>query len=295
MNIVTVVFRGDLANLLYQAHSLRRNWQDSNKKWQIIVEDEHITSATREWCVSTIAPIMTGWDVEVIVAPALIKSIHGWYRQQILKLWAAAQSDSEHTLILDGKNFLLYPIDSAWFFNDGKLKVQVHAADNLSSPWFDCCKFFKKDYREYVRPFNLTPWVFRKDLAQNTIKQYQAHGCNIFEVEELPAFEFEAYWLLNQNNIAWENADLLEGVTAVPGMPEFLNERITLHRQFKKPFWLFHRYAHANVALKDVSNAYLKECGIINDELIAQWEATTLDQVAQWPNVMTGTPPPDYV
>jgi hypothetical protein len=295
MNIITVVFRGDLANLLYQAHSLKLNWTDSSKKWHIIVEDEHITAETKSWCVSTIAPIMQGWQVEVTTAPSFIKSTSGWHRQQILKLWAAAESDSEYSLVLDGKNFLLYPIDSAWFFVDNKLKVQVHSSDNLSSPWHDCCKFFGKDYTQHVRPFNLTPWVFQRDLAQHTIDQYRQHGCDIFEVEQLPAFEFEAYWLLNQHSIAWEKTDFLDGVMAVPSSLEFLNQRIAMHREFKKPFWLFHRYGHVEKELVSASNNYLKECGIITDDLIEQWQATTQHQVHEWPNIMAGTPPPDFV
>jgi hypothetical protein len=296
MDIITVVFRGDMANLLYQANSLKVHWKDKIKNWHIIVEDDHITPKTLQWCQTRILPMMDDWNVNVISAPLFIKSNSGWYRQQILKLWAASTiSKSDYSLILDGKNFLLYPIDSSWFFTNEKLKVQVHHPENTSTPWVECCEFFNKDPNEYVRPYNLTPWVFRKDLAQNTIDEYTSHGCNIFKVENLPAFEFEAYWLLNQNKILWEKTDMLDGIMAgyKNVTVDFLKERIEYHKGSKKPFWLFHRYEYNNLNLRPLSDSYLKECDVITDDLIKEWETITEMQTELWPNVMRGVQPPD--
>jgi len=305
MNILTVAFRGDLANLLYQAHGFKKNWL-GEKKWYIVIEDynnDPYGTVTEQWCYEYIKPILPDWDITIIKGPEIVCQ-RGWERQQIYKLWAAAELvSSEYTLVMDGKNFIVRPIDQSYFFTDQQeLKVLVHnvpvgtssqlppAANPIGDEeWLKCCSFFGESNLTKVRPQNITPWVWRKDLAQHTIKTFQNYGCDIYTTASLPVHEFESYWLLNQDKIKWVSGDLIDGVMC-SGIVDMDSgkERLNMHIEFKKPFWVFHRHAYQFDKMKNVnfSNDYLKELGVIDDGLIQKWIETMDYIIKTWPNVV---------
>ena len=284
MDIITVVFCGDLSNLIYQAHSLKKNWL-GEKKWYLIIEDLHHED-TILWCRHVILPIMADWDVKVIPGRDIL-SKRGYNRQQIYKLWAASEIvDSDYSLILDAKNFLVRSIDGSWFFIDNKQKVALYQEiTQQSSLWKNCCNFFGKPTSLIQCPYNVTPWVWRKDLVKYTISKYKEFGCDIYthNTQELPACEFEAYWFWSQDKIEWIRDDTMsEGVLGDLMEVEFFKERIDIHLSQSKPFLTYHRYHFYNKDLYTISNEYLKFLGVVDDALIRQWIETNEYQYSKW-------------
>jgi hypothetical protein len=286
MNILTIAFCGDLANLLYQAHSLKKNWL-GEKKWYLIIEDLHYTSETLEWCQNVISPIMNDWDIKIISGRDITIQ-NSWYRQQVYKLWAASEIvNSEYSLILDSKNFLVRPIDGSWFFTDNKLKVQFASDNDTSTGWIDCCNFFGEPNSPIKRPSNLTPWVWRKDLVNNTISKYKDYGIEIYTTEKnkLPVYEFDAYWFCNQSQIEWTSTRFNDGVTSdIP--PHAVDNMIKNHIIQSRPFWTYHRHFSHKSDLYKISNNYLKSLDIIDDNLIQSWINICNCQMLKWPNLM---------
>jgi len=277
MNIITVVYKGDKRNLYYQAKSLAKNWK-GKKEWIIVCEDG---LATESFVKETIIPIMQGWNV-VVPKPPTLKTANGWWRQQIFKLWSASTINTEdYSLILDAKNFLINPIDESWFFVGEAHKVRIfNVGPNIdrepSDSWRQCCAFFGGDPYKKIEGWNLTPWVWRKDLVRLTIQKYLDHGFNIYDtIDAMPAWEFNAYWFFAQDIYTWEHHDMgdgiYEGIDSYGKVIEHADHSLLAHYRVM-PFWTFHRRMdHAEEALA-FSNGVLKDKGIIDDNDIAIWE-----------------------
>lgn len=271
MNIITVVYKQDWANLLYQAYSLQKNWL-GNKTWIIVAEDGE---ETEHFINSRIVPIMYGWTVSVLPAPEIAHP-NGWFRQQICKFWAASEvSDSEYSLILDAKNFLINPIDDNFFFDEGKIKVQLwetfwNTQNCGNRDWKVFCSYFGKYYKSISEGWITTPWVWRKDLVKLTIEAFLIQDHDIFKSEkDLPVWEFDAYWIATQKLQDWTNSVFGDAIW-------YDSDTIRSYRH-DLPFWTFHRRAGSNIALLNYSNKVLLDKGVITEDLVKEHAQITLD------------------
>lgn len=279
MIILTVVFRGDLANLLYQAVSLKKFWQ-GDKRWMIVIED---CQETLDYCQNRIKPLMDDWNV-YIINKYMSDSTSGWHRQQSLKLLAASdQTVSNMILVLDAKNFLVRNSSLVDFFYNDVYRVQVHS-DTNSEDWKRCCDFFQ--IYNKTRGYNTTPWLWRKDLVIKTIEELCIRGIDLYKGDISPVIEFECYWIVNQDSITWKKADLCDGVYSTDVDANTVLERINWMKKLDKPFWSFHRYHWNNKLLTDISNGYLKDKQVIDDSLILEWYYTNKFQSQVWANKM---------
>jgi len=267
MNLVTVVFKGDLANLLYQAYSLKKNWL-GKPEWIIVAEDNEETFRFIE---TRIKPVMEGWTVINTMAPPIKHGIlgpqyEGWWRQQICKFWAVSELSTEtHSLVLDAKNFLINPIDDSWFFIDGKVKMrQWFWAEEKE--WVECCEFFNFDPKEKIACWNKSPCVWQKDIVQKVIIEYRKRGCDIYNAMPLPAWEFFAYWVFAQDLVEWTNYTFGEALWEEYNIVEDVKSN---YKEF--PFWTFHRKAATNPELVNFNNSVLLEMEIINGDLVEEY------------------------
>jgi hypothetical protein len=278
MNIITVFYKEDYGNLLYQAKSLAKNWQGA-KEWIIVPEDGN---DSKQFVIDNILEIMKGWNV-IITDTLVTPTKSGWWRQQILKLWAASEvSQSEYSLILDAKNFLINPIDGSWFFVDGAQRVRIfRIGPNIDREpmdcWKMCCEYFGSDPYEKIEGWTLTPWVWRKDLVKLTINEYAKRGHDIYNTEyDLPAWEFNAYWWFAQDLIKWVHMDMGEGIfeerNSNGELIDFHTEENVLPFYKTMPFWSFHRRMKNNPTLVDINHQLLKDKDIIDDLDIKKWK-----------------------
>lgn len=281
MNIITIVFCADLANIFLQAHTLKKYWKGL-KEWIIVVEDNE---TTLKWCEENIRPIMDNWNVTIQLGSP-IQSPYSWHRQQIYKLLTVRDiSTQEYSLILDAKNLMIrqsFPTD---FVVNGKINVQVKHNDP-DEQWTKTCEYCGKDPNNTIRGYQTTPWVWRKDLIEYVCNWYKEKNLQLENIEELPIYEFETVWALIQDMIPWQEKKLSEGVYAYADSPDELRQKIVWAKKFDVPIWTFHRYHWNNKELYDISNKFLKQRNVINDALEIQWHQLNQYQNQQWPNKM---------
>jgi hypothetical protein len=271
-NILTICFRGDLHNLLYQAYSLRKNWL-SRKKWILIIEDSHKTSATKEFILKEIIPIMEGWEVQLIDNINIICR-NGWYRQQIFKLHGVAQiSDSKWTLVLDAKNFLINPLSVEWFNDNGLMKVQMHS-DNVEDSWQTSLMFFGKDSKNHSRCYSLTPWMMNKQITRFVIDEFEKRQVDIYKTPSLPAWEFYAYWIFAEHRYAYTSSKLSSGINATGVDMAYLNWYLRGKNYTDHPFFAYHRYHIRNEYLRKNVNKFLMELGIVDEFVVKKFTRT---------------------
>lgn len=272
MNIITVTWKQDLHNLLYQAYSLEKNWQGL-KEWIIVSEDGDVTY---KFIIDRIVPIMTGWSVSVLHAPVMSAKV-GWWRQQVCKFWAAANmSSQDYSLILDSKNFLIKPINGKWFIgDDGITKIRQWQKEwGLADHYIQTCNYFGVPPERKTFAWVQTPWVWRKDIVKIVIEEFRKRGSNIYQEEILPSWEFNAYWFFAQNMIPWKNVEQFgEGIFYYEGnpSPEYALSKIKSNYE-EHPFWTFHRLMAQHPECVKFNNDLLLKCNIINDDLIGEWK-----------------------
>jgi hypothetical protein len=274
MNLITVTWKNDLHNLLYQAYSLKKNWL-GKKEWIIVAEDN---DSTYSFVLNRIIPVMDEWNVILVKAPPMSSKI-GWWRQQICKFWAASEiNQDQYSLILDSKNILINPISDDWFFVDGKTKVRIWQKEwgvNQNN-YKECCNFFKGDFDRKLLAWVKTPWVWRKDIVQLTIEEYKKQSCDIYNEEFLPAWEFNAYWFFAQDLIEWEDTEHFgEGIFYYDGVNSGdCNYSLSRVRPgFEAhPFWSFHRLMANHETCSKFHNDFLSRLGIIDESLIDEWK-----------------------
>jgi len=282
MNIITIFYKEDYGNLIYQAKSLYKNWL-GKKEWIIVPEDG---DGSKQFAINYILPIMVDWKI-IILDAISTPTPSGWWRQQILKLWAASEvNQDEYSLILDAKNFLINPIDETWFFVNDSQKVRIfrvgHDIDREPYDcWKMCCDYFGGDPYVKLEGYNLTPWVWRKDLVKFTINEYTKRGHDIYNTKyDLPAWEFNAYWYFAQDIIDWVHEDmgysLVEEINIQQGITITETVDCIMPNYKSMPFWTFHRRMKGNQILVDFSNTFLKEKDIIDDNDIAIWSQLML-------------------
>ncbi len=265
MNLITVVFRNDLPNLLTQAYSLKKNW-NGKKEWIIVVEDNRHTS---EYIIDRILPLMTDWDINLQMCPN-IPTLNGWWRQQICKFWAVQQiSKEKYSLILDAKNFMINNLDMDFFFEEGCQIVQSVPSERSNNKlWAESCQYFNKDHNIKHEAMTLTPWVWNRRLVRYVINQYKKTGFDIYKtISDMPVWEFNAYWIFAQDMIKYKFKNDPWGF----GFISLNNRTQDIPLNYKEyPFWTFHRRVSHLPHLLEFHYKTLKEKQILTDDIIKE-------------------------
>lgn len=196
--IITVVYRGDLAPLYYHALSLAKFWT-SDKIWTIVVEDKADTQYVLNWVEKHIVPIMTNWTVSVKPGQPIIAH-DGWHRQQVFKLLAASESTADYSVVLDCKNFLIRNLSIDDFFQDGKLKVNLFnrsSPDQIDSTHIEACRILGVESATEIFP--ITPFVWRNSLVRKLLAKLNSVNYDITTQPIIKASEAALYWVFAQS------------------------------------------------------------------------------------------------
>jgi hypothetical protein len=296
VELITVVYAGDLANLYYHALSLKKYWTHFNPKsckWTIVVEDCLIENRQQPpadpnyshmWCVKHIAPMMTGWNVQVVNCPPTAAS-DGWFRQQVGKLWAAANSTMEWSVVLDCKNFLVRRIHIEDFFKDGKLLGHVFGGDRQPSiDHVTACKLFDKDVNSTTESFNITPFIWNNQVVRDMLKVLDSKDYNIFK-EPMMVSEAVLYWCYSQDKIEWIPSYENDSIGQYGGCEDHyclpidvLDKEIASIVTNKIKIFTMHRFHTTPSAFASMNNL-LKARYIINDADIKFYKKTFLENL----------------
>lgn len=268
--LITVTYSGDLATLFYHALSLERFWQEQ-KKWTIVVEDQHIYQRVIDWIDLNIKPHMPGWELNVLTGPKLV-AVDGWHRQQILKLWAASKSSADYSVILDSKNFLIRNLSLNDFFDNGRLKVGIFDQQHQpSQDQIGSAKILGIDVNTVSEQFPITPFVWRNSIVRDLLQHLESKNYNIYTQPVLNSSEASLYWIYAQNKESWIESKENWGFGQYGGLnrsqrltPAELTVEFNRARESGGHMITVHRF-HITPAGAEALNAFLKDLGLIGD------------------------------
>jgi hypothetical protein len=299
IELITVVYAGDLANLYFHALSLKKYWVDHNPekyKWTIVVEDcvtqgrqqpPADPTSTHRWCVENIVPLMWGWNVEVVDAPT-IAATDGWHRQQVAKLWAAARSDKTWSLLFDCKNFLIRPTRFEDYFSNGKVLVHLFNDRPSPNPPSDdqkmACSILGLNVNSLTEAFNITPFIWKNQLVRELIDTLKINGYDIYQVRMIIS-EAVLYWCYAQDKVKWTRDYTPISVGQYGGCAdEFCLDIDELQKEIFKlvnskiKMLTMHRF-HTTPAAFSMISSFLKGRWIVDDHNIAFYKKTFLENL----------------
>lgn len=200
--LITVTYSGDLATLYYHAHSLEKFWQ-GEKNWTIVVEDQDIYQRVIDWINDHIKPNMPGWKLNVKTGPKLV-AVDGWHRQQILKLWAASESQADYSVVLDSKNFLIRNLSLGDFFVGDNLKVGIFDKNHApSQDQIGSAQILGIDVNSVSEQFPITPFIWRNTLVRSLLDHLSSLNYDILTRPVLNSSEASLYWIFAQSRENW--------------------------------------------------------------------------------------------
>lgn len=193
MDIVTVLCRRDLHNMVLQARSIRLFF-DKRELGQVLVICNERSDPLRHEELQRITDELPG--VVFIRSEELLplrggplldacrlarNATRGWYTQQVLKLAASRLVASEFYLILDAKNHFVRPVCTTTFLaDDGRALAEIGLVSRMQKEfnrvWRNCLDYFGIDPAIYpgdaIAP--QTPFVARKDLVCDLMEDVEA-------------------------------------------------------------------------------------------------------------------------
>lgn len=117
IDIVTIVFREELPVLKLQAESISLYCRHMCLHTiYVIINDDNLDAAEIDvnwwgrFSDRVVVIHRRAWDIEYVE--------NGWLTQQLLKLLAAEQSNSEWSMVLDAKTIIVQPVELDRLFND---------------------------------------------------------------------------------------------------------------------------------------------------------------------------------
>lgn len=174
IDIVTVVFREELATLKLQAQSidLYCNNMDLGNIY-VIVNDEDLDTAKidHSWWGKfndrVVVMHRRAWNIEYVE--------NGWLTQQLLKLLGAANSHNDWTMILDAKTILAQPIELKKLFdNYGLLAWGYAPVISVFEPSRQIVsKLFDIDLQSVAGPAGI-PFFFKNSLVREMIQTVES-------------------------------------------------------------------------------------------------------------------------
>jgi hypothetical protein len=268
--VITIAYSGDLAPLYYHALSLEKFWT-SQKQWTIVVEDRIEHQHVVNWINEHIAPIMTGWILNIKVGKP-IAATDGWHRQQVFKLLAASESTADYSVILDCKNFLIRNLGLDDFFNDGKLKVNIFTRSSpaeIDPTHIESCRILGVENASEIFP--ITPFVWRNNIVRELLNKLDSVNYDISIQPIIKASEAALYWVFAQTNELWTETKENWAFGQYGGLTK--NDRLTkqqLVEQFDRAddenahIITMHRF-HTTPEYADLLGEYLRTKGLVGD------------------------------
>lgn len=274
--LITVTYSGDLATLYYHALSLAKFWT-GEKRWTVIIEDQDIYERVIKWIKDHIVPEMPDWQVNMTTGPKLV-STDGWHRQQVLKLWAASESQSDYSVILDSKNFLIRNLNVNDFFDGGKLKVSTFVTNTgqKGAPdptHVEACRILGVSNATEIFP--ITPFVWRNSLVRDLLAELNSVNYDILSQPIIKASEAALYWVFAQDKEQWVNTKEIWAFGQYGGvtkntrlLPGQLREQFTQADNSNAYMITMHRF-HITSENAHVLGEYLQRKGLVDNRKIA--------------------------
>ena len=174
-------------------------------------------------------------------------NIHGWYKQQIIKLISSELIKTEIYCTLDADIYLLKKCSLEDWYIDGKCKYVPEHMKVHEYWWKQSAKALNFELNELEMACSVTPMLLYTDIVKKLLKYMNGNNINLSETVVNGATEYSLYWLYLINNydiltIYSDEHPLLYNVH------ECIWERVTLIlllRKWKfsskiKPVFIFH-------------------------------------------------------
>jgi len=172
IDIITVVFQPEIPLLKIQAQSIDRYISPLDVNQIIVVVND------RDSVVDQIDPAWWGQhQSQVVIYPysqfKYVARVGGWQNQQLCKLMAAADAESDWSMVLDAKTWFVQPLNLSTLYDDtGRPRVGA----------FDISPYFANSLGFTQRYYNVTmskiigpagvPFMFHTDTVKEMIDQF---------------------------------------------------------------------------------------------------------------------------
>jgi len=206
--IINITYSGDTAALFYHAKSLKKNWLGP-KNYTIVLEDNN--EKIKKWCEKHIVPILNDWDIKIINSPRMI-ALDGWFKQDLLKLWAAGQSEKDVVIILDSKNIFIRPFSPFEMYQNDALRVQLYHNDFLNEDdtkrYKSACKILDVDFDLIDKSYCITPFFWEVKLVKELItilneKDLSILSENLVRNADIYPYTCYLYWCYAHDKISY--------------------------------------------------------------------------------------------
>lgn len=262
VTLITAVHKYDTPNIFLQAHSLLKHWE-GDKNWIIYADD----IAAFKFVTDHILPLMSGWNVRV--TNKKYKASDGWIRQQIVKIYESSQVQTDYSLILDSKNFLIKPASMDTFLNGGIwfmelkdcdfYKENMHVSENLLG--------FKNKIKI---PASITPWIWKTTIVNELICKLP----NFDQWETVPGTEWFLYWLIAQDKVEWISKGWVSGLWAGDQFIKQSQQTVESLPDLVELYWWAHHHTHISIDAKNITKSLLLTTETIaNQDLLEKWDS----------------------
>lgn len=261
VTLITVVHEYDTPQIFLQAHSLLKHWK-GDKSWVIYTDD----TFALEFVSKHILPLMIGWNVKI--SNKEYKATDGWIRQQIAKLYESSQVQTEYSLILDAKNFLIKSADIDTFLDSGIWCMEL-----------EDCSFYQKNMlisenflgikNNGKIPASITPWVWKTDIVKEVITKIP----NFDQWETIPGSEWFLYWLVAQDKVKWISKGWVAGLWSGKQFVKISRKKINDLDNLNDLYWWTHHRGHISTKARLATKSILLKSKTITDPtLFRKWD-----------------------
>lgn len=173
-NLLTVTCTRDLKQMILQAHSIDVFVTTRCTHW-VFIED---TETSREEWIDLLSPFYTRHTLKLVYNYLTDFDHPGWYRQQILKLYAVKLIQDDY-LILDSKNFFIKSSNLDWDLveSSGLVTNIKYSIKGL----FGDFQIFLKDYLDKdIGDYHYEAWSpfkARKKIVKRILKEMDLFDC----------------------------------------------------------------------------------------------------------------------
>jgi hypothetical protein len=182
IDLITVVFQQELHLIKIQARSIELNLESHriNKIYVVVDSDDSVADL--------VDPAWWGINAnKVKIIPrsqlGLAPQLDGWSRQQLYKLLAAEQAESEWSMCLDAKTWFVQSLEWDKLF-DGNGLVRFRSfptIDHFKSAQVFLEKFYNIELPHVIGPGGV-PFMFRTELVKEMVKDIeQRTGSSFFD------------------------------------------------------------------------------------------------------------------
>lgn len=176
LTFVTVVFSGELANLLLQARSLALYGNDAIKQWVIVLNDEIIPEQKQKLFLSIKKEISSAhfpvfWVDRKDMTDFDFSQVEGSRSQQVIKIMVSNFIEDDLYVLLDAKNHAIRELKPSFFSHDGYPIVHEQEYEDWSpfTRWFTNAfnllglPLDRKIYEKYQ---STTPYVMETNIVK---------------------------------------------------------------------------------------------------------------------------------